>query len=56
MFPLIRQFAFFDKVWFDQTPYPRLRVWLDGQLESPLFIRAMKKSPPWRDGDSQAHN
>ena len=53
LFPFIRQFAFVDKQWFDQSPYPALRAWLQQFLEHELFLRAMKKSPPWRDGDVQ---
>jgi len=52
LFPFIRQFAFVDKDWFDQSPYPKLRAWLEQLLVSELFLAAMKKSPPWRDGDS----
>jgi glutathione S-transferase len=52
LFPFIRQFAFVDKDWFDQSPYPKLRAWLEQFLVSELFLAAMKKSPPWQDGDS----
>lgn len=52
IFPFVRQFAFVDKDWFDQSPYPKLRAWLDQLLKSELFLAAMKKSPPWQDGDS----
>ena len=52
IFPFIRQFAFVDKDWFDQSPYPKLRAWLEQLLNSKLFLAAMKKSPPWQDGDS----
>ena len=52
LFPFVRQFAFVDKDWFDQSPYPKLRAWLDLFLKSELFLAAMKKSPPWQDGDS----
>jgi glutathione S-transferase len=41
--PFIRQFCFVDPEWFWQSPYPRLRVWLQRFLESALFIRAMEK-------------
>ena len=51
LFPFIRQFAFVDKAWFDQAPYPRLQIWLQGFLESPLFMTTMKKLPPWQEGD-----
>jgi glutathione S-transferase len=52
LFPFIRQFAFVDKGWFDQAPYPKLQIWLQSFLESPLFLAAMKKLPPWQEGDS----
>lgn len=52
LFPFIRQFAFVDKDWFDRSPYPKLRAWLEQLLVSELFLAAMKKSPPWQDGDS----
>ena len=52
LFPFIRQFAFVDKVWFDQSPYPKLQLWLQKLLDSTLFLTAMKKLPPWREGDS----
>ena len=52
LFPFIRQFAFVDKNWFDRAPYPRLQFWLQAFLESSLFLRAMKKSPFWKEGDS----
>lgn len=52
LFPFIRQFAFVDKDWFDRSPYPKLRAWLEQLLNSKLFLAAMKKSPPWQDGDS----
>jgi glutathione S-transferase len=52
LFPFIRQFAFVDKDWFDQAPYPKLQIWLQEFLESPLFLAAMKKLPPWQEGDS----
>jgi len=51
LFPFIRQFAFVDKAWFDQSPYPKLRAWLEQLLISELFLSAMKKSPPWQHGD-----
>ncbi len=49
IFPFIRQFAFVDKPWFEQAPYPRLRAWLQGFLDSELFIHVMAKYPLWRE-------
>ena len=52
LLPFIRQFASVDRGWFDQSPYPKLRAWLEQLVASDLFLAAMKKSPPWQDGDS----
>ena len=49
LFPFIRQFAFVDINWFEQTPYPNLQNWLNTFISSPLFIRVMKKYPPWQN-------
>ena len=52
LLPFVRQFASVDRDWFDQSPYPKLRAWLEQLVASDLFLAAMKKSPPWQDGDS----
>ena len=49
IFPFIRQFAFVDKAWFDQTSYPKLQAWLQSFLDSDLFLSVMKKFPTWRE-------
>lgn len=49
--PFVRQFAFVDKAWFDVAPYPELRRWLEGFLDSVLFQRVMSKYPQWHAGD-----
>ncbi len=51
IFPFIRQFAFTDKDWFDQAPYPAVRIWLEMLLTSGIFQGVMKKYPQWHDGD-----
>lgn len=51
LLPFIRQFAFVDKAWFDSSPYPRVRAWLEAFLESDLFRSVMKKYPQWQQGD-----
>jgi glutathione S-transferase len=51
VFPFIRQFAFVDKSWFDEAPYPLLRSWLNSHLESDLFLSVMTKYPAWKSGD-----
>lgn len=55
LFPFIRQFAYVDKPWFDQAPYPRLQAWLEKFLQSELFAAAMNKLPPWQEGDSAVY-
>ncbi|MDQ7004425.1 MAG: glutathione S-transferase [Ghiorsea sp.] len=47
IFPFVRQFAFVDKAWFDQSPYPKLQTWLDHHLESRAFEETMIKRPIW---------
>ena len=44
IFPFIRQFASADESWFEASPYPRLRHWLKGLIDSPLFISIMEKT------------
>ena len=49
--PFVRQFAFVDKAWFDNTPYPRVQAWLAEFLNSAIFLAVMDKYPPWQTGD-----
>ncbi|MEL0008052.1 MAG: glutathione S-transferase [Luminiphilus sp.] len=50
LFPFIRQFAGVDPVWWQEAPYPRTRVWLEGWLNSALFDTIMAKYPRWEPG------
>ena len=43
VFPFIRQFAAVDNALFDISPYPKLRAWLNGWIESELFKSVMQK-------------
>lgn len=45
--PFIRQFARVERQWYLQSPYPKLRQWLNSYLHSPLFTRVMAKHPLW---------
>jgi glutathione S-transferase len=47
LLPFIRQFARVDRRWYLQSPYPRLRDWLNRHLQMPLFTKAMAKYPLW---------
>jgi glutathione S-transferase len=49
LFPFIRQFAYVDIQWFEHSPYPKLRQWLQFWLESDLFISIMEKYPVWQE-------
>lgn len=42
--PFVRQFCYVDPDWFWQSPYPKLRVWLERFLASELFTAVMAKS------------
>jgi len=50
--PFVRQFAFIDKPWFDQQPWPHLQSWLDRFISSSRFEAIMHKYPQWQDGDA----
>ena len=50
IFPFIRQFAFVDKSWFDQSDYKKLQNWLDYFITMNLFADVMKKYPRWYNG------
>lgn len=51
IFPFVRQFAYVDKNWFDQTYYIKLQKWLEQSLNTKLFHNVMKKYPRWHNGD-----
>lgn len=48
-YPFIRQFANVDIDWFEQSPYPNVRHWLDRLINSDAFIAIMKKRPIWNE-------
>ncbi|ANY86186.1 MULTISPECIES: glutathione S-transferase [Pseudomonas] len=43
LLPLMRQFAGVEPHWFAEAPYPRVRSWLQGWLESDLFKAIMAR-------------
>lgn len=47
LFPFIRQFAYVDIKWFENSPYPELIKWLHRWLDCDLFQHSMKKHQPW---------
>ena len=52
VFPFVRQFAFVDKDWFDQSPYPKVRKWLSELIECELFQQVFEKHAIWQPGDT----
>jgi len=50
--PFIRQFAFVDMAWFESSPYPAVRNWLQAFLNSALFLKIMQKYPQWQENDA----
>ena len=51
LLPFIRQFAFVNKAWFDEAPYPKIQAWLEQFITSELFNSSMVKLAPWQQGD-----
>lgn len=49
--PFIRQFAAVDSVWFEASPYPAVKQWLNRFLSSDLFNKVMAKYIPWKLDD-----
>ncbi|SLN36008.1 glutathione S-transferase [Ruegeria meonggei] len=52
LLPFFRQFAFIDRAWFDQQPWPHLIAWLDRFLDSEQLSQVMIKYTPWVEGDA----
>lgn len=49
LMPFIRQFSRVERQWYLQSPYPRVREWLNNYLQSPIFTKVMAKYPLWLD-------
>jgi glutathione S-transferase len=52
LIPFVRQFAAVDQAWFDQAPYPKLRLWIEALIASDLFNAAMQKHAVWQHGQT----
>ena len=50
LFPFIRQFARIDGIRLSGDALPHIERWLSAWEASPLFERAMVKTPLWQDG------
>jgi glutathione S-transferase len=51
IFPLVRQFALVDWMWFEDCNLMRLKIWLNYFMDSELFEVVMEKYSPWQPGD-----
>lgn len=51
--PFIRQFAFVDIDWFNQSKYQHVRDWLTTFIDSELFLSIMKKYPTWLESNQE---
>ena len=47
--PFIRQFARVERQWYLQSPYPKVKQWLNRYLQSLMFTKVMAKHPLWMD-------
>lgn len=50
--PFVRQFAFVDHDWFNNSLYVNVKLWLDTFLDSEDFKSIMIKYPQWHFGDN----
>jgi len=55
LLPFIRQFARIERQWYLQSPYPKLRQWLNRYLQSPMFTQVMVKRPLWTVNDKTVY-
>jgi glutathione S-transferase len=53
IFPFVRQFAMVDQARFDQLGLIALKRWLNGYLESRLYLSVMTKYPVWKDASTE---
>lgn len=47
LLPFIRKFSKVERQWYLQSPYPKLREWLNHFLQSRMFSKVMTKHPLW---------
>ncbi len=53
LLPFIRQFARIERQWYLQSPYPKLKQWLNNYLQSPMFTKVMSKHPLWLESGEE---
>lgn len=55
VFPFIRQFSLVDITWFEQSPYPMVRQWLEKLIAGELFQNIFQKHSNWQKGDATTY-
>lgn len=55
VFPFIRQFSLVDITWFEQSPYPMVRQWLEQLIAGELFQNIFQKHSNWQMGDATTY-
>lgn len=50
LMPFVRQFSKVERQWYQNSPYPKLRAWLNSYLQSTMFTKIMAKHELWVDG------
>jgi len=51
LLPFIRQFSRVERQWYLQSPYPKVRQWLNNYLQSALFSKVMVNVERWQEDD-----
>jgi glutathione S-transferase len=49
LLPFIRKFSKVERQWYLQSPYPKLREWLNRYLQSRMFSKVMTQHPLWQE-------
>lgn len=53
LMPFVRQFSKVERQWYQNSPYPKLRAWLNSYLQSAMFTKIMAKHELWVDGHQE---
>jgi glutathione S-transferase len=51
LMPFIRQFSKVERQWYQQSPYPKVRQWLNHYLQSVMFTKVMTQYEVWQAHD-----
>ncbi|WP_218419598.1 glutathione S-transferase [Alteromonas lipotrueae] len=48
LLPFIRQFSKVERKWYRESPYPNLKQWLNGYIQSVMFNKVMTQYELWK--------